>query len=62
MPVNRYLRPFKAIAAQVARRHGLAFGVYLREHGLQDFLLDEVLPTDGGQLAALEGWVEAHYQ
>jgi hypothetical protein len=44
---NRHLRAFKAIAAQIAHRHGFAFGVFLRDHGLQDFLVDEVTPSDG---------------
>jgi hypothetical protein len=52
---NRHVRAFKASAAQVAHRHGFAFGVFLREHGLQDFLLDEVSPSDGPAEIAAKG-------
>ncbi len=44
--MNRHLKAFKTVAAQVAHRHGFSFGVFLGEHGLQDFLIDEVGPTD----------------
>jgi len=44
--VEQHLKAFKAIAAQVAHRHGFSFGLFLGEHGLRDFLLDEVSAND----------------
>lgn len=35
-----HVRHFKAIAAQVADRHGFSFGACLTDHGLRDFLIE----------------------
>jgi hypothetical protein len=45
--VKKHVKAFKAIAAQVAHHHGFGFGQFMGEHGLQDFLLDEVSDDDG---------------
>ena len=60
--MDRHLKAFKAIAAQVAHRHGFGFGLFLGEHGLKDFLLDVKKILDGGgQLPSILRWIESYY-
>lgn len=43
---NRHLPLFKRNAAQAANRHGINMGELIGDHGLNDFLIDEVQPGD----------------